>query len=107
MEDCNHARSKEARMQKKPRPIARIVGGNIRAFRLNQGMTQGGLAERVGVETSTISRIERGVAAPSLDRLELIAKVLKVKTWDLVYDVSTVVAKDEGLSQMMRRLSAE
>ena len=45
----------------------------IRQLRLQQGMTQERLAEKVGTRKSNISRLESGRYNPSLDFLEKVA----------------------------------
>ena len=42
------------------------------------------MAEKAGVHVSYYSRIERGVVNPSVEVLESIAKVLKVKSSDIL-----------------------
>ena len=56
-------------------------------------MTQGQLADAVGIEGLTVSRIENGAQLPSLDRLDDLARHLRVTLPMLVGDV-----EDEGLS---------
>lgn len=48
---------------------------NIREAR---GLTQGQLAEMVGANQATISKIERGIGNPTLSMINRIAKALKV-----------------------------
>jgi len=52
------------------------VGQNIKTARNRNGITQAQLAEIIGVEVETISRIETGAQLPSLDRLQEIATAL-------------------------------
>lgn len=54
------------------------LGKNIATKRKELGLTQDRLAEAIGVDTETISRFERGVTAPSLATLEVIARYLGV-----------------------------
>ena len=58
----------------------KLLGTLIRTARLDQGLTQEQLAERMGVATSFIGQIEAPniVKAISLDTLFRIAKVLDV-----------------------------
>lgn len=57
--------------------IDRIVGGRIRALRLASEMTQGDLADRVGVKFQQIQKYEKGTNRVSASRLVMIASVLK------------------------------
>ncbi len=60
------------------------LGRRIAGEREVMGLSQAQLAERVGVATETISRLERGVAIPSLARIETIAVVLEIALHDLL-----------------------
>lgn len=58
--------------------LAASLGNQIRVRRAALRLTQEALAERVGVEVNTISRIECGTHSPSIRRLESIAQALAV-----------------------------
>ncbi len=60
------------------------LGKNVKKARENTGLTQEQLAEKTGIHMSYVSRIERGLVNPSFDILENLAKVLKVKSSDLL-----------------------
>ncbi len=47
-------------------------------------MTQAALAKKVGVHQVTIARLETGVRRPSMDLLQKLAKVLRVKVAELL-----------------------
>lgn len=72
--------------------LAQHLGANIAALRKSRGRTQSGLAERVGVDTETISRFERGATLPSLLTLEKVGKALRVGVGvaDLLAESSTL-----------------
>ncbi|MGV8168152.1 MAG: helix-turn-helix domain-containing protein [Alkaliphilus sp.] len=55
-----------------------MVGYKIRKRRISIGITQTLLAERVGVDNSTICKIENEQANPSLDTLYKISKALQI-----------------------------
>ncbi len=59
-------------------------GMRLKQIREKRGWTQERLAEKVGVSRVTIARIEIGNRRPSLELLERLAKVLKVKVGDLL-----------------------
>ena len=59
-------------------------GMRLKRLREKRGWTQQALAEKVGVARVTIGRIEIGNRKPSLELLERLAKVLKVKVGDLL-----------------------
>lgn len=65
-----------------------LLGQNIASARRNRGWTQYELAEQVGIESVTVSRLETGASLPSIVRLADIADVLGVSLADLVGGVS-------------------
>jgi transcriptional regulator with XRE-family HTH domain len=52
------------------------LGRNLATRRKALGLTQAGVAERLGVDTETLSRFERGKHVPSLLTLERLAAIL-------------------------------
>jgi len=58
--------------------LASRLGANLRHHRGAAGLTQGRLAERVGLSSDMISRLQRGTAAPSFLTIELLARVLDI-----------------------------
>lgn len=69
------------------------LGKQISTRRKELDITQAALAEAVGVNTETISRIERGTALPSLATLELIALHLQSSPSRLL-ETSSTLAED-------------
>lgn len=61
----------------------KMLGKRIRQLRKNDGLSQEGFAELIGIDPNSVSRIECGVHYPSLDTLEKIAEILKVEMRDL------------------------
>lgn len=57
---------------------ARVLGVQIRALRAATGTSGGALATRAGVSRSMLSRVERGLASPSVETLERIARAMGV-----------------------------
>lgn len=58
--------------------LARTIGGNVAKYRNIAGMTQVQLAERVGVSTAFISRVERGQKMMKVHTLYATAQALTV-----------------------------
>jgi transcriptional regulator with XRE-family HTH domain len=56
---------------------AKKLGKKIKLARVEADMTQGDLAEATGILQKSISRYETGIALPTLETLERIAKSLK------------------------------
>lgn len=55
------------------------LGDKLRRLRKAKGLTQGELAEKVGVDINTIVRYETGKNSPKVETLELITKELGAK----------------------------
>jgi transcriptional regulator with XRE-family HTH domain len=63
--------------------LPKLLGKRIKRIRKQLNLTQEKVAEKVGVSTNYIGFIEQGRYSPSLEVVEKIAKVLKVKVSDL------------------------
>ncbi len=59
--------------------LKKKLGRRIALLRRSNSLTQEKFAEAVGCSVEFISLVERGVNAPSVERLEKFAKVLNVK----------------------------
>lgn len=59
---------------------ANMLGANIKALRLEREMTQAELAERVHITPQNISKWERGLCLPDVEKLCILADVLGVST---------------------------
>lgn len=60
------------------------IGSNIKKAREKSELTQVEVAEKVGIHSNFFARVERGEETISLETLEKIAKVLKVKSSDIL-----------------------
>jgi len=56
----------------------------LKKARMKSGLTQVELAQKIDVHVNYYARIERGEVTPSLDTLEAISKILKVKSSDIL-----------------------
>ena len=56
----------------------------VRTRRLELGLTQAVVAQRLGISVPTYSAIENGRASPSLDQVERVAKALECDGGDLL-----------------------
>jgi transcriptional regulator with XRE-family HTH domain len=63
--------------------LRRLVGQRIKELRKNKKIKQSELAELVGIETTSICKIENGSHFPKEDNLEKIAYALDVEIKDL------------------------
>ena len=64
--------------------IKKKLGVRTSQLRMKAGMTQAKLAEKADLSIDSISRIERGDRAPSLESLESIAEALGVDSAELL-----------------------
>ncbi|MFT4212637.1 MAG: helix-turn-helix domain-containing protein [Microbacterium sp.] len=71
------------------------VGARLRTLRKERGMSARALAEALGISTSAISQIERGVLQPSVSRLIAITDALAVPLAS-VFDAPVDTARDPG-----------
>ena len=60
------------------------IGKNIKKARTISGLTQLEVANKAGIHANFFARVERGEEALSLETLEKIVKILKVKTSDIL-----------------------
>ena len=81
------------------------VGGRLRTARRAAGLTQKQLAEKLGVESITVSRWERGVTSPSLPRLRRIAEITETTVSDLVRSPDTASAHAVELAALREELA--
>lgn len=65
-------------MKKRPDPIDVLVGNNIRILRLEKGLSQAGLAERLGVTFQQVQKYEKGINRVGSARLARLSQVLAV-----------------------------
>lgn len=70
------------------------LGRNLAARRRALGLTQAEVAERLGVDTETLSRFERGKHVPSLLTLERLAETLGSTCADLLDEVPHLPTSD-------------
>ena len=83
-------------MRKHSTSLGVLLGRNIANRRNALGLTQAEFAEKLGADTVTVSRFERGSHLPSLLRLERIADVLGIPLAELLSQ-STNLCTDQAL----------
>lgn len=69
--------------EKQDRRLAVRLGKGLAEKRKQIGWTQACVAEKIGVDTETVSRFERGVSLPSLLTLEKLSLALNSSVADL------------------------
>jgi len=68
---------------RKSGPLDAMVGAKIRMFRINRGMSQTALAERIGVSFQQVQKYEKGANRVGASRLSQIASVLGITVGEL------------------------
>ncbi len=79
--------------------VKKKIGNNVKRLRQAKGLKQSELAELVGVEDKTISRIEVGGNYPSLDLLVRMSNALKCDLTEFVNINDNVVDSLNELSK--------
>lgn len=63
--------------------IKQIVGKRIQKYRKQRGLTQEALAELIGIDTISLSKIETGRNYPTSENITKLACVLQVEVYEL------------------------
>lgn len=85
--------------------IKKGVGKKIQELRKICGMTQEQLAEIIGIETISMSKIETGRSYPTSENLAKIAKVLNVEPFE--FYMFTPQKSDEEIIQNIQSIIKE
>lgn len=64
--------------------MAEFLNNNIKYLRNKNGISQQGLADKVGIDRSTVSRIENNEIETTIDNAIKIADALNVSLYDLI-----------------------
>lgn len=89
-------------------PLSARLSRNISVRRRSLGLTQAQLAERLGVDTETLSRFERGKHLPSLSTLERLAGLLMMTVGELLAEHPKTIDEDSLIiSTWLSRLCPE
>jgi transcriptional regulator with XRE-family HTH domain len=65
--------------------LAKIIGHHIRRLRRDHALTQGALAKRLGVNSSYIGPLEKGLKTPSLSTLERLSTEFSVPVYSFFF----------------------
>ena len=71
-----------------PQILAKSLGAAIAAKRVESGLSQEAVAERLGIGQEAVSRTERGVVTPSLERLLAFSDVFGCRLDELILPAS-------------------
>jgi len=86
------------RRSTEPSGAGELLGSRVRELRLERGLSQQALAERVGIPQTHVSAIERGAKFPNLMTVLRLATALECRVTEIVSvfdesDLSTVLPK--------------
>jgi transcriptional regulator with XRE-family HTH domain len=81
--------------------VEKRLGRRVADRRKRARLTQAELAERIGVSTESVSRLERGAVIPSLARLEAVATALGVELPDLFRVADRETQKDRAIDRLL------
>ena len=89
--------------------IAARIGRNIAQARKAVRRTQADVAEKLGIDTGSLSRMERGIIMPSIPTLDKIADELGVALWQLIGSASSssIVMAENIIAQLEKLGQAE
>ena len=85
--------------------FARALGQRIATLRVQAGLTQEALAERLDSASSVVSRIENGGALPSVTRLVELADILRVEVRELFTFDTADRSIDDRAESAARRIA--
>ncbi len=83
--------------------IAKNFGKRLKQIRKSRNLTQAQLAEKLKVETLSISRIESGKHFPKKENIELLARALDVDVKDF-FTFKQTATKDELIVEINKIL---
>lgn len=85
-------------MQKSPKELDRIVGRNIRVYRMAKGLSQTTLGDKLGVTFQQIQKYEKGVNRVGAGRLFEISKMLDVPLYSMFAGSQITQSSNDGSS---------
>ena len=77
--------------RRKHPPLRRRLGERLRELRYAAGLSQEGLAHRVGVDRTYVGRIERGESGITVDSLATILAAMSVSLSDFFHPFTKLV----------------
>ncbi len=77
------------------------IGKRLRQARLSKGLTQQGLAEKIGISFQQVQKYENGINRVSSSRLLVIANVLNIPITYFFDDLGTIEPKDVVLDDSL------
>ena len=90
------------------KPLAEQIGRAIARQRASRDLSQEKVAEKLNIGAEAVSRIERGLVMPNVERLVELAAIFECETADLLTEGRSLPADQaKRLQNMLNSLSAE
>lgn len=86
--------------------LATIFGTNLRHHRKAKHLTQAQLAEKASLSTEMVSKIERGIAAPSFTTVEKLSEILDVPEV-VFFGVGLIVMTDSERTRILSKIQTK
>lgn len=74
--------------------LSRIIGGNIRKLRVDAGLSQDELAERLELSKNFVSLMETGAKFPSAETIVKLCNIFSIEFFELFFDSSRFISVD-------------
>ena len=81
--------------------LKRLVGKNIRQFRIESGYRQGEFAKMLGITSTTLSKIENGETDIKLTLISKASFILGKPIQDFIFEQETLVLSKEKLKNLI------
>lgn len=84
--------------------LRKPLGNKIKYFRKQKGLTQEQLAEKIGIETNTLSNVETGKSFMSFKVFQKLPEILEVQPYEFfIYDENLTVEYKEQLAKKIKK----
>ncbi len=80
----------------------KLLGKRIKEIRKSKNLTQEKLVELINIEVPSMSYIETGKFAPSVETLQKLSEVLQVKPWEFYY--FETLTQEEMINELITTL---
>lgn len=84
--------------------LRKPLGNKIKYFRKQKGLTQEQLAEKIGIETNTLSNIETGKSFMSFKVFQKLPEILEVQPYEFfIYNENITASYKDALSKRIKK----
>ena len=85
--------------------LGKILATNLKLQRKAKGLSQASLAEKAGISTDMLGRIERGAASPSFPTIDALARQLEIPPAAL-FGHDILSTQDGPRGQVIQKIAA-